>query len=229
MPAKNSGCLETMLPIALLILILASLLAAGLFLGIPYLQGRSEYPQGTFPLVVEGNAIMVRMNPEKEVALVPNAALDLGTGGQIVGAIATGTPAILPTAPPVIPTEPPPPPTLPPVTPTSRPQLGCVAFTGYTVQSGDTLYSISRKFVTSISLMARHGISSTSLVPGAALRIPVGDPGCCSGGWRPYVVEDGETWFSIAQACGITTDALYQGNGVGAGAPLYLTQVICVP
>ncbi len=107
--------------------------------------------------------------------------------------------------------------------------MGCVTFTGYTVQAGDTLYSISHKFVTSIPLMARHGISSTSLTPGAALSVPVGDPACCSGGWRPYVVEEGETWFSIAQSCGITTDALYQGNGVGAGAPLYMASVICVP
>jgi len=225
MPAKRSGCVVN-LPVLLLILILASLLAAGLFVGIPYLRGRAQFPRGTFPLYVEGNAIMVKMDPDKEVALVPIPGLDQGIGGQV--AIATGTPATLPTAAVATATFPPVPTALPP-TLTPRPPLGCVTFAGYTVQAGDTLYSISHKFVTSIPLMARHGISSTSLTPGATLSVPVGDPSCCSGGWRPYVVAEGETWFSIAQSCGISTDALYQGNGVGAGAPLYMASVICVP
>ncbi len=225
MASNRSGCAR--LPQIIIIFIFASLLAAGLFVAIPYLQGRPEYPRGTYDLMVEGNRIRVVMDPDQEVFLVPIGGVAPGTGGQTVVQVATGTPVILPTPGPtattqVLPT--PPPPTI-----TPRPQASCVIFTDYQVQSGDTLYSISRKFVTSIALMARHGISSTSLIPGQVIRVPVGDPSCCQAGWQPYVVEEGESWFGIAQKCGTTVDNLLQGNGLTSGATLYMASVICVP
>ncbi len=219
-------------PILIMIAIFAGLAAVGLFLGIPYLQGRPEFPRGTFPLWVEGNQIMVEMDPDQEVALIllPGES-ELGVGGQVISpALATSTPAIVATsAPPatVAPTAPIP--TVPPPTATTQPLASCIIFTNHTVQAGQTLFSISRQYVTSIALMARHGISSTSLTPGAVLRVPVGDPSCCTNGWRPYVVESGESWFGIAQQCGITLDALLQGNGATSSTTLYMTQVICVP
>lgn len=229
MASNRSGC-GARLPQFLIIIIVATLLAAGLFLAIPYLQGRPEFPRGTYELLVEGNIVRVAMDPEQEVYLVPIEGVDLGTGGQLLP-LATATPAVLPTAgPPVGPTVTAPVlPTAAPPTVTPIPRNGCVTFTSYTVQPGDTLYSISRKFVTSIQLMAKHGISSSSLIPGAVLSVPVGDPSCCAGGWQPYVVMDGDTWFGIASFNGVTTDALLQGNGLTAGATLYLASVICVP
>jgi LysM repeat protein len=226
MASKRSGC-GARLPQLLIIIIVATLLASGLFLAIPYLQGRPEFPRGTYELFIEGNSIRVAMDPEQEVFLVPLGGANPGTGGQTLVQISTATPAILPTAGPTATVQTLPTPLPPTITPI--PQRGCVIFTNYTVQAGDTLYGISRKFVTSIPLMARHGISSTSLVPGAVIRVPVGDPSCCTGGWRPYVVEDGDTWFGIATSCGITTDALLQGNGLASGAPLNMTAVICIP
>jgi len=233
MQRKGSGCAVS-LPILIITVVAAALLAAGLFLGIPYLRNRPQFPRGTFEFYVEGNLIRVEMDPNQEVTLLqpfinPN---EPGTGGQASIQVATATPGILlptpgtpaPTLPPVVPTVPN---ILPSLTP--RPATACIIFTDYAVQSGDTLFSISRKFVTSIPLMARHGISSTSLTPGAIIRVPVGDPACCANGWRPYVVMEGDTWFSIAQRCGITIDALYGGNGVGPGAMLYMASVICVP
>ena len=226
MPSNRSGC-GARLPQFLIIVIVATLLAMGLFLAIPYLEGRPEFPRGTYDLFIEGNLIRVSMDPEQEVYLVPLAGQDSGTGGQSLVQVVTATPAVLPTvqATATVQTLP----TAAPPTITPIPQSGCIIFTNYTVQAGDTLYSISRKFVTSIPLMARHGISSTSLIPGAVIRVPVGDPSCCTGGWRPYVVEDGDTWFGIATKCGITTDALLQWNGLTSGAPLYMTSVICIP
>ena len=226
---KRSGAINW--PVLIIIAIFAGLAAVGLFLGIPYLQGRPEFPRGKFPLLIEGNQIMVEMDPNKEVALIllPGES-ELGTGGQIITQFATSTPAIIATAAPpvtvaptaVIPTAPPP-------TATAQPLAACIIFTNHTVQAGQTLFSISRQYVTSIALMARHGISSTSLTPGAVLRVPVGDPSCCRNGWRPYVVESGESWFGIAQQCGITLDTLLQGNGANSSTPLFMTQVICVP
>ena len=229
MPTKRSGCAISW-PVLIIITIFASLLAAGLFLGIPYLQGRPEFPRGKFQRVVEGNQIMVEMDPDQEVYLIGlPGEVDSGIGGQIIGQLPTATPAIIPTWTPVPPTLLPVVPTAPLPTATARPQTGCVIFVSHTVQAGQTLFSISRQYVTSIALMARHGISSTSLTPGAVLSVPVGDPACCSGGWRPYVVESGETWFGIAQQCGITLDTLLQGNGANSSTPLFMTQVICVP
>lgn len=227
MPSERSGC-SARLPQLLIIIIVATLLASGLFLAIPYLQGRPELPSGTSDLLVEGNLIRVVMDPAQEVYLVPvGGQSSPGTGGQLLGQLATATPVILPTAPPIATALPLP--TAPPPTITPIPQAGCIIFTNYTVQAGDTLYSISRKFVTSIALMARHGISSTSLVPGNVIRVPVGDPSCCAGGWQPYVVDEGDTWFGIASHKGISTDALLQGNGLSSGATLYLASVICTP
>lgn len=228
MASNRSGC-ASRLPQLIIIIIVATLLAAGIFLAIPYIQGRPEYPRGTYELIVEGNLIRVSMDPQSEVFLIPIGGLAPGTGGQSLVQVATGTPVILPTGLPTattqtLPTSPP-----PQSTATPRPQSSCVIFTDYSVQAGDTLFSISHKFVTSIPLMARHGISSTNLVPGAVIRVPVGDPSCCTGGWRPYVVEEGESWFGIAQSCGITVDALLQGNGLSPGSPLYMASVICVP
>jgi LysM repeat protein len=194
----------------------------GIFLGIPFIQGQPEFPRGTFPIVVEGNWVVVASDPNQEVFLIPLP--DAGTGGQIIVEIPTATPVILPTEGPT--------PTIPvllTIAPTPIPPRDCVTFTNYVVQSGDTLFSISNRYVTSIPLMARYGISSTSLVPGNTIRLPIGDPACCPAGWRPYAVIEGESWFSIAQKCGVTVDTLLQGNGLPAGSPLYMASIICVP
>lgn len=227
MTSRPSGC-SARLPQLIIIILAAILLALGVFLATPLVRGRPELPRGTYDVLVEGNRVRVVMDPAQEVYLVPVGGPAPGTGGQsVVPQLATVTPVILPTSAPA--TVAPPLPTAPPPTITPIPQAACILFTNYTVQAGDTLFSISRKFVTSIALMARHGISSTSLVPGNVIRVPVGDPSCCSGGWQPYVVEEGETWFGIASHKGITTDALLQGNGLSSGATLYLASVICTP
>ena len=82
MTTKRSGAINW--PILILIAIVAGLAAVGLFLGIPYLQGRPDFARGTFPVWVEGNQIMVEMDPDQEVALrlLPGES-ELGTGGQI--------------------------------------------------------------------------------------------------------------------------------------------------
>lgn len=223
MPSRRSGC-ALYLPPFLFIILVASVLAVGIFLGIPYILGQPEYPRGTYPVIIEGNRILVAADPGQEVALVPLGDGSVGTGGQIIGQVATATPVILPTAGPAATI-----PVLPTVAPTPVPPRDCITFIDYPVQSGDTLFSISRRYVTSIELMARFGISSASLIPGQTIRLPVGDSNCCPAGWTPYAVTEGESWSGIAQKCGVTVDTLLQGNGLGPGAPLYLASIICVP
>lgn len=221
---SGSGC-ATLVPQLLILITVATLFAAGLFLAIPYLQGRPEFPPGTTERYIEGNLVRISMNPEQEVFLIPVG--NLGTGGELIAQLASPTPVILPPVTPTATTQPLP--SAPPPTVTPIPRNSCIAFTDHRVQSGDTLYNISRRYVTSIALMARFGISSTSLIAGEAISVPVGDPSCCTGGWRPYVVEERDTWSSIAAARGISTDLLLQTNGQPAGAILYLTSVICIP
>lgn len=226
MATNNSGC-RTRVPQFLVIIIIATVLAAALFLLLPYIQNRPDYPRGTFPVYAEGNQIMIVMDPNREVMLVTSGdqGVIIGTGGPgTIVELATATPAILPTVGPTATI-----PTLPTVGPTPIPQANCVMFISYTVQSGDTLYSISNKYITSIPLMAANGISSVTLVPGNTIQLPVGNPNCCSAGWQPYAVMEGDTWFGIAQKCGVSVETIYQGNGVGPGAPLYMTSIICVP
>ena len=51
MTTKRSGAINW--PILILIAIVAGLAAVGLFLGIPYLQGRPDFARGTFPVWVD--------------------------------------------------------------------------------------------------------------------------------------------------------------------------------
>jgi LysM repeat protein len=226
--SNRSGC-AARLPQLIIIIVGASLLAVGIFLAVSYLQGRPEYPAGTFPVTVEGRQVLIAMDPAQEVMLVPPAGgvTDPGTGGQSLVQLPTGTPVILPTALPtgtvqVLPTP-------APATATSVSRQSCVTFTNYTVQPGDTLFSLTRKFVTSIPLMANYGVCAPSLVVGTVIKLPIGDPACCQAGWTPYAVNEGETWFGIARNHGTTVDALLQGNGLPAGSTLYMGTIICVP
>jgi LysM repeat protein len=210
------------------VILIAIVLAIGLFLALPYLRNRPDFPPGTFPIVVEGNPVLVEMDPAKEVIIVdvppavqptlppPTATLppDVGTGQQ------------QPPPPTLTPTPVPPTP-LPPTA--APPAVESIIFIDYTVQPGDTLYRIGLRQDTSIPLMARFGISAKKLIPGNVIRLPVGNPAYCTGGYKPYAVSDNETAGSIARQFGTTVDVLRQVNRLDANATVYTGSVICVP
>lgn len=230
MPRDREG-FTSLLPQIVFVVLLAIVLTLGLFLAIPYLQGRPEFPIGTYSLIADGATIVVATDPEQEVFLIPlgGGIAPEGSGGQGVAQIAT-TPIIIPSSTPNILPSPTPNilPSAVPATPIP-PGNSCIAFTNYTVQPGDTLFSISMRYVTSIDMMARFGISSTNIVPGNVIRLPVGDPNCCPAGWKPYAVTQGESAFSIAQQCGTTIQELQRVNGLDANFSIYAASVICVP
>jgi len=115
--------------------------------------------------------------------------------------------------------------TPPPVAPAANQYI----FVNYQVVQGDTLYSISNKYNTSIALMARYGIDANDLIPGRVLRLPVANPAYCPTSF-PYVIEEGDTLSSIARKCRTTVAVLVQLNGFNPGNySLDVTQVICVP
>jgi LysM repeat protein len=101
----------------------------------------------------------------------------------------------------------------------------------YTVQPGDTLFGISRKFgVTVDELVRLNGLSSNNLSIGQVLRVhgsgnvstpppvqqPVQQPSQPSSGnaGQTYIVVRGDTLFGVARKFGMTVSALKSLNGL---------------
>lgn len=209
--------------VLIVIIILAIVMAFGVFLTVMYLQRRP--PDNSYVVNVEGQEIVVDPVPESQVIIVPQE----GQGGgetvivepqptieQPAEVVSTNTP------------ESPPPPTETPVPPTAVPDISMYAFTSHTVVGTDTLYSLARQYNTSIPLMARFGISSTEMIVGNVLSIPVGNPAYCPG-YRPYVVREGDTPFGVSASAGITLEEFGQINNLDANHSIYETQVVCIP
>lgn len=101
----------------------------------------------------------------------------------------------------------------------------------YTVQPGDTLYSIARRFGTTPDQLARHnGLGDPNqLRVGQRLRLH-GDaqpPPPVVGG--TYVVQPKDTLWSIARRYGTTPAELARANGIDPEGVLRVGQVLRVP
>jgi LysM repeat protein len=122
------------------------------------------------------------------------------------------------------------------------------AQTTYTIQRGDTLYSIATRFgVTVQAIAAANNIVNPNLIyAGQVLVIPDGSSG---GGDAPapappsppapapnpppssgtYVVKPGDTLFRIAVLHGVTMAAIVQANGIANPNIIYAGQVLTIP
>ena len=79
----------------------------------------------------------------------------------------------------------------------------------YTVAPGDTLYSIARRYGTTVEeLMRLNGLESFLLQPGQVLKLPSRE--------RTHVVAPGDTLFSLARRYGTTVEALMRLNGLSS-------------
>ena len=109
----------------------------------------------------------------------------------------------------------------------------------YTVKAGDTLYGISRKFGMSLSqLVSVNGISASSLiVPGQTLRVAGGTTTSIvvktnttssrtSGG--NYLVQPGDTLYSIARRSGMSLSSLLTINGLSQSSVIYPGQSLTI-
>jgi LysM repeat protein len=149
----------------------------------------------------------------------------------------TEAPTVEPTAVPadataIPPTEVPPtaiPPTSAPA-PTTAPGSGT---TTYTVQRGDTLYSIARRYGSTVeAIAAANSIANPSLIRvGQTLTIPggTGVPVPVPSGGTTYVVQRGDNLFRIALRYGISYVYLAQYNGIADPSRIYVGQVIKIP
>lgn len=110
-------------------------------------------------------------------------------------------------------------------------QIFCPGGTVYTIRPGDTLFSLARRFNTSIQdiVNANPGIDPNNLQIGQQICIPVAPtPRPCPGGFL-YTIRAGDTFFSIARRFGISVDALIAANPGVDPNRLQIGQQICVP
>lgn len=102
--------------------------------------------------------------------------------------------------------------------------------TTYTVVTGDTLFSLAIRFNTTVSaLQAANDLgSSTNIRIGQVLTLPGADDGT-GGSTDTYIVEAGDTLFSIAVANGLTVQALQQANNITNPNLISVGQVLTIP
>ena len=110
-----------------------------------------------------------------------------------------------------------------------------VGFEGrYTVQPGDTLFSIAQMFGVSLRELEEANPQITDpniLFPGDVLCVPTRVPVTCPVGFKErYTVQSGDTMFSIAKRFGVSLDALIAANPQIPDPDVLIPgDILCVP
>jgi len=115
-------------------------------------------------------------------------------------------------------------PTAVPTTPTPAPSSGFY----YTVRPGDTLYSIARRFGTTVqAIVQANGIlNPNQIFSGQVFWIPSSSGGLP--GSSTYIVQRGDTLYSIARRFGTTYRALAALNGLRYPYTIYVGQRLTI-
>jgi LysM repeat protein len=101
----------------------------------------------------------------------------------------------------------------PPTYPSPTPVCTHTAPFAYTVQPGDTLYSLAKRYCTTVqAIMHANGKLSYFLRSGEVIWIP--SSGAPAPGPLVHIVQPGETLFSIAQKYNTTVWAIMAANGL---------------
>ena len=186
-----------------------------------------------------GGAQGVPMDEDAQAtAMIATSNARLTQTAQAVDA-AEGTPSSPDTTPTEVPPTEIPPTAIPPtaVPPTSAPAPTTAPATGgettYTVQRGDTLYSIARRYGTTVEAIASaNGITNPNLIRvGQKLTIPTSGspvPPPPSGG-TTYVVQPGDNLFRIALRYNMSYLYLASYNGISDPSRIYVGQVLRIP
>ncbi|MCP4415276.1 MAG: LysM peptidoglycan-binding domain-containing protein [Chloroflexi bacterium] len=212
-------------PIVLLMIAIAIILATGVFLTISVIQGRNgdtelEVPANNFLVTVGSEQVSLQVDPNQRFNIVEspetdnNPRVEATSDPQVVEATITPAATAVPNT---------------PVAATAVPNVDKIIFIDYTVQQGDTLYSITQRIDTSIALMADKGLSQASLVPGQTIKLPIGNTAYCSGKGRPYAVGEGDTAFNIGQRFNTTPENLRMINNLDEKFTVKVADIICVP
>lgn len=95
----------------------------------------------------------------------------------------------------------------------------------YTVQSGDTLWILSRRFGTTVDAIKKlNGLTGDILQIGQVLRIPTPE----GYDYFEYTVRSGDTLWTLSRRFGTTVDAIRRLNGL-TGDILQIGQVLRIP
>ena len=103
--------------------------------------------------------------------------------------------------------------------------------TNYTVQSGDSLYSIARRFNTTVdAIKTLNNLTSNNLSIGQVLRIPGTsfNTGSNNNNITNYTVQSGDSLYSIARRFNTTVDAIKSLNNLTSNN-LSIGQVLRIP
>jgi LysM repeat protein len=101
----------------------------------------------------------------------------------------------------------------------------------YVVHTGDTMYNIARRFgVTVEDLAAANGIPDLWRVEvGRVLFIPVAAPSAAPSPVTTYIVQPGDTLYSIARRFGLPLEALASANGIPDPQRIFVGQRLVIP
>lgn len=101
----------------------------------------------------------------------------------------------------------------------------------YTVKRGDTLFSLARRYGTTVEAIVRANNlkNANHIRAGQKLWIPGsgGDSSSCRGTW--YTVAMGDTLFSLAKRYGTTVEAITRANGLKDPYVIKAGQKLCIP
>lgn len=97
----------------------------------------------------------------------------------------------------------------------------------YEVVSGDTLYSISRKYDVDVQTIREiNNLSNNNLSIGSLLKIPIDvNPG--TGDYSTYIVKNGDTLYSISKMFNMSVSEIKSLNNLNSDS-LYIGQVLRV-
>ena len=214
-------------PIGLLMMAIAVILAAGVFLAINVVRNRNnaeEIPQGNFLITVGAEQVSLLVDPNTRPQIIDDRVSEdtprpEGAPDEQVVIETANTPEAT-----AVPTD------VPPATAVPATAVPKIIRVEYVVQAGDTLYSIAANRIdTNIALMAEYDIAQGNIVPGQTILLPVGNPAFCTGKGRPYAVKEGDTAFSISQRFNTTATNLQSLNGLDASYTVKVADIICVP
>lgn len=201
-------------------------------------------PSVPTPTLVPLNQTPVLIASTPEVTSAPVGTAPASTSAAITPELTAGASTAVPVEPTLLPTPtsgiatsaPQPAATQAPST-SGGTTTGGACSSKYTVQGGDWAYQIARKCGISYQALvaANPGVNLATVYAGQVLNIPGGGSapsGGTSGGGtsgRTYVVQRGDTLFSIATRFGTTVAALASLNGISDPSSIFVGQTLKIP